>query len=249
MSGSFSLSGREWMPGTKNPMASKYSTPASPTSVTSRSLVPAPSASKGALSRQRWPVIALPRMMAVVPGGTNSCRMRQNSSNRSACPEGQPDHVLALLFFGEASLHLVVVFRFDHGCRGYKNRAAALTPASVSAEMAETASNSGRSCQPRPVLSCSAKSGSAMPRTLTVLAPIRRGEEDALRALLRPIGDDIRGKRLGQEVDRPRIEFPRSQRIHFARFAILADPDRGSDCDACSIRPTTMATWRVTSPS
>ena len=34
-----------------------------------------------------------------------------------------------------------------------------------------------------------------MPRTLTVLAPIRRGEEDALRALLRPIGDDIRGQR------------------------------------------------------
>jgi hypothetical protein len=69
-----------------------------------------------------------------------------------------------------------------------------------------------------------------MPRTLTVLAPIRRGEEDALRALLRPIGDDIRGQRLVREVDRPRIEFPSSQRIHFARFAILADPDRGSDC-------------------
>jgi len=59
MSGSFSQSGREWMPGTKKPVGSKYSTPPSPTKVTSRSLVPGPSASKGALSRQRCPVTAL----------------------------------------------------------------------------------------------------------------------------------------------------------------------------------------------
>lgn len=68
-----------------------------------------------------------------------------------------------------------------------------------------------------------------MPRTLTVLAPIRHGEEEALRAILRPIGDDIRGKRLDARVEQPRIEFLRSRRIHFARFAILADPDRGPD--------------------
>ena len=68
-----------------------------------------------------------------------------------------------------------------------------------------------------------------MPRTLTVLAPIRRGEEESLRAILRPIGDDIRGRRLDQRADNPRIEFLRSRQIHFARFAILADPDRGPD--------------------
>jgi hypothetical protein len=67
-------------------------------------------------------------------------------------------------------------------------------------------------------------------RTLTVLAPIRRGEEAPLRAILRPIGDDIKGRRVDAGAGHPRIEFPRSRRIHFARFAILADPDRGPDC-------------------
>ena len=62
-----------------------------------------------------------------------------------------------------------------------------------------------------------------------MLAPIRHGEEESLRAILRPIGDDIRGKRLDDRVGAPRIDFPRSRRIHFARFAILADPDRGPD--------------------
>jgi hypothetical protein len=68
-----------------------------------------------------------------------------------------------------------------------------------------------------------------MPRTLTILAPIRHGEEESLRAILRPIGDDIRGRRLDNRADTPRIEFLRSRQIHFARFAILADPDRGPD--------------------
>src|SRR5688572_6856044 len=67
------------------------------------------------------------------------------------------------------------------------------------------------------------------PRTLTVLAPIREGEEEPLRAILRPIGDDIRGRRLDEKTAHPRIEFLRSRRLHFARFAILADPDRGPD--------------------
>jgi hypothetical protein len=67
------------------------------------------------------------------------------------------------------------------------------------------------------------------PRTLTVLAPIRQGEEEPLRAVLRPIGDDIRGRRLDERPAHPRIEFLRTRRLHFARFAILADPDRGRD--------------------
>jgi hypothetical protein len=65
------------------------------------------------------------------------------------------------------------------------------------------------------------------PRTLTVLAAIRPGEEEPLRAVLRPIGDDIKGKRL--EPGAVRIEFRHSRQIHFARFVILDDPDRGRD--------------------
>jgi hypothetical protein len=66
------------------------------------------------------------------------------------------------------------------------------------------------------------------PRTLTVLAPIRPGEEAPLQRVLRPIGDDINGTRLDLTVSRPRVEFVRSRAIHFARFAILDDPDRGA---------------------
>ena len=66
-----------------------------------------------------------------------------------------------------------------------------------------------------------------VPQTLTVLAAIRPGEEARLREVLRPIGDDIEGARLADEAGRVRIEFTRSRRIHFARFGILRDPDRG----------------------
>ena len=67
------------------------------------------------------------------------------------------------------------------------------------------------------------------PRTLTVLAAIRPGEEEPLRAVLRPIGDDIKGKRLEAGAVGPRIEFRHSRHIHFARFVILDEPDRGRD--------------------
>jgi hypothetical protein len=63
------------------------------------------------------------------------------------------------------------------------------------------------------------------PQTLTVLAAIRPGEEDRLRADLRRVGDDIQGTR--RHDTSVRIEFTRSRHIHFARFAILTDPDRG----------------------
>jgi hypothetical protein len=66
-----------------------------------------------------------------------------------------------------------------------------------------------------------------VPQTLTVLAAIRPGEEARIRDILRPIGDDIVGRRANEPAARVRIEFTRSRRIHFARFAILADPDRG----------------------
>jgi hypothetical protein len=66
----------------------------------------------------------------------------------------------------------------------------------------------------------------SVPRGLTVLAAIRPGEEERLRDVLRAIGDDIGGKTLKQ-VERPHIDFSRSRTIHFARFALLDDPDRG----------------------
>ena len=66
-----------------------------------------------------------------------------------------------------------------------------------------------------------------MPQGLTVLAAIRPGEEERLRDVLRPIGDDIRGRTLQDAAERPHIDFCRSRTIHFARFAILDDPDRG----------------------
>jgi hypothetical protein len=68
-----------------------------------------------------------------------------------------------------------------------------------------------------------------VPQGLTVLAAIRLGEEERLRDVLRPIGDDIRGRTLKDAGDRPHIDFCRSRTIHFARFAILDDPDRGPE--------------------
>jgi hypothetical protein len=68
-----------------------------------------------------------------------------------------------------------------------------------------------------------------MPEGLTVLAAIRPGEEGRLRDVLRSTGDDIRGRTLKAAAERPHIDFLRSRTIHFARFAILDDPDRGPE--------------------
>jgi hypothetical protein len=64
------------------------------------------------------------------------------------------------------------------------------------------------------------------PNGLTILVPIRPGEENRLRAVLQRIGNDIAGDSL-QHTARPHIRFPASAHIHFARFAIIDDPDRG----------------------
>jgi hypothetical protein len=66
------------------------------------------------------------------------------------------------------------------------------------------------------------------PQCLTVLAPITRGKEAALREVLRPIGDDISGTHMPPG-GRPHVAFVQSRTLHFARFAILTDPDRGPD--------------------
>jgi hypothetical protein len=66
------------------------------------------------------------------------------------------------------------------------------------------------------------------PECLTILAPIKQGEVAALRDVLRPIGDDINGAHMPPD-GRPHVAFTKSRTIHFARFAILTDPDRGPD--------------------
>lgn len=65
------------------------------------------------------------------------------------------------------------------------------------------------------------------PACLTVLAPLRQGTEVRLHAVLRTIGDDINEQKHGP--GSPRVHFLKSRRLHFARFAILDDPDRGPE--------------------
>jgi hypothetical protein len=60
---------------------------------------------------------------------------------------------------------------------------------------------------------------------LLMLAPVRPGEERALADTLNIFGNDIQGKRTPP--DTARIEIPASPSIHFARFALLDDPERG----------------------
>ncbi len=59
------------------------------------------------------------------------------------------------------------------------------------------------------------------------MAALRHGAELPLRALLRAMGDDIQGKTTQPSSPRPHIAFAESRAIHFARFAIFDDPDRG----------------------
>jgi len=62
---------------------------------------------------------------------------------------------------------------------------------------------------------------------VNVLAALKPGAEAQLRGVLRAIGDDIKGKRRDSAPARAHIDFNASRAIHFARFAILNDPDSG----------------------
>jgi hypothetical protein len=63
---------------------------------------------------------------------------------------------------------------------------------------------------------------------ILVLIPVCAGKEELLRAELNAFGRNIKGKPgLGPVTD-VRIEFTASQSIHFARLALLDDPDRGA---------------------
>jgi hypothetical protein len=57
------------------------------------------------------------------------------------------------------------------------------------------------------------------PKALTVIVKIKSGEAVALSSLLEEIGQHIRTNAL--------VRWPESRLIHFARWAILPDPDRG----------------------
>ena len=60
---------------------------------------------------------------------------------------------------------------------------------------------------------------------LIAIIPVRVGLEDFLRQALNSFGTDIKGKRLTGGL---RIEFAQTPSIHFARFALLPDIERGA---------------------
>jgi hypothetical protein len=61
---------------------------------------------------------------------------------------------------------------------------------------------------------------------LLLIAPVRAGMEESLRTTLNRLGNDIRGVRTPDPDDAARIEFTRSESIHFARLTLIDDPDR-----------------------
>ena len=64
---------------------------------------------------------------------------------------------------------------------------------------------------------------------MIVLIPVCAGKEVLLRKKLNAFGGNIKGKEaLGQLTD-VHIEFTKSPSIHFARFTLLDDPDKGPD--------------------
>ncbi len=67
------------------------------------------------------------------------------------------------------------------------------------------------------------------PDALTLIAPIKPGFEQELRARLIAIGEDVKGKDLAAGRERPHIDFQRSPHTHFARLVILPDVDSGAE--------------------
>jgi hypothetical protein len=60
---------------------------------------------------------------------------------------------------------------------------------------------------------------------LIVIVGVKPGCELQLRATLNRIGNDVKGKRLVNAAPEPHIDFPSSRTTHFARLALLDDPD------------------------
>jgi len=61
-----------------------------------------------------------------------------------------------------------------------------------------------------------------------VLARVRPGKEEELFLFLNRLGNDINGRELATSHRAPRIEFRNSHTIHFARLALMDDPDSGA---------------------
>ena len=61
---------------------------------------------------------------------------------------------------------------------------------------------------------------------LIAVLPVRPGEEPELRERLNRIGNDVRGRRLGESSSEPHLDLPASDSLHFARLTLLADPER-----------------------
>ena len=87
------------------------------------------------------------------------------------------------------------------------------------------------------------------PRTLTVLAAIRPGEEEPLRAVLRPIGDDIKGKRLEPGAVRLASSSATAGGSISRASPSSTIPIAGAIENGCSIRRTTTANSTATWPS
>lgn len=79
---------------------------------------------------------------------------------------------------------------------------------------------------------------------LIVIARIKPGYVAGLRTTLNRIGNDVRGKRLAAAAPEPHIDFPESRTIHFARIAILDDPDRGPGSKRLLLATDYDGTWR-----
>ena len=63
---------------------------------------------------------------------------------------------------------------------------------------------------------------------LIVLARLKPECQEHLREVLNQIGNDVNGKRLAGKPTQPHVDFPGSRTIHFARLAVLSDPDCGA---------------------
>ncbi len=64
---------------------------------------------------------------------------------------------------------------------------------------------------------------------ILVIVPVRAGMEEHLRRQLNAFGNDILGKHVSEATAGVRIEFQKSDTIHFAQLVLLDDPDRGPD--------------------
>lgn len=79
---------------------------------------------------------------------------------------------------------------------------------------------------------------------LIVMFGVKPECEPRLRSILNRIGNDVKGKRLAGGDPEPHIDFPRSRTLHFARLALLDDPDRGVELKRLLLVTDYDGNWR-----